>query len=385
MIKNRPQRLAILTALITVVGLAAGGFALHQAPSNSPRQSSRVSTLIDHMTLRQKVGQMFMISLSGTSLSKSQKKMLKATEPGGITLFGDNFSSTSQLTKLDAALQRHAHIPLFISVDQEGGEVIRITSGVKQLQSEQAYGTQNNPAQLHKDTSTEAKQLKPLGINMNLAPVLDVATNPKSIMASEQRSFGPHAGRDAKLGMAEINGYQHHGIAATAKHVIGLGTTTVDPESTLPRLNLSAAQMKTQLKPFKAAVKDKVDAIMVTHVVLDGITGKNTPASLSRKVVTNILRNQLGYDGVIMTDSLSMGAVSSLYTVPTACVMGVHAGEDILLVADESDSANGTVQTAINQVISDVHAGSITKQRINKSVKRILALKAKLGLPLPTT
>ena len=274
-------------------------------------------------------------------------------------------------------------LPLIISTDQEGGEVIRITSGVKQLPSEYAYGQQDDPAQVKSDSATEAKGLRKLGINMDLAPVLDVATQ-NSVIGEYDRSYGPSASVDASLGLAAIAGYQHNGVAATAKHVVGLGTTTTDPETTLPHLNLSGTQLTNQLAPFKAAAHAGVDGIMVTHVVLDGVTGQNTPASLSRKVVTGILRDQFNYGGVIMTDSLTMGAVVSHFGLATACRMAVGAGEDMLLVA-----AGGETQTSLyvecrNAVVSMVKSGSISEKQINASVTRILDLKQKLGLKVST-
>ncbi|HEV3312341.1 MAG TPA: glycoside hydrolase family 3 N-terminal domain-containing protein, partial [Chloroflexota bacterium] len=254
----------------------------------------------------------------------------------------------------------------------------------KQLPSEQAYGQADNPSQVRADTSVEASELHALGINMNLAPVLDVAT-PNSIIGSEARSYGPNASEDTALGLAAIHGYQSHGIAATAKHVVGLGTTQTNPETTLPHLHLTSQQLATQLSPFKAAAHAGVDGMMVTHVIIAGITSPTTPASLSYNVVTKILRDQFGYKGVIMTDSLTMGAVTSHIGIGTACIMAVTAGEDILLIAQGGPNSQSIFMTAVNAVVGKVDSGKISMSRINQSVLRILRLKQTLHLSLPAS
>jgi beta-N-acetylhexosaminidase len=337
---------------------------------------------MSHLTLRQKVGQMMMVSFAGTSMTWRTASMLSQIQPGGVTLFGDNFASPSQLKALDVALQAHSHVPLIVSVDQEGGEVIRVTKGVLQMPSEQAYGQQNKPAVVKRDASIEATQLRRLGINMNLAPVVDVAT-PTSIIGSEARSYGPNASIVSTLGVAAIRGYQDHGLAATAKHVVGLGTTQTNPETQLPVLHMNTKQLATQLSPFKAASNAGVDGMMVTHVIISGVTAPRTPASLSYKVVTKILRDEMHYRGVLMTDSLTMGAVTGLYGIGQACSMAVQAGENVLLIA-----AGGTTNTALfmqaeSAVIAKVHAGRIPMTSIDGSVRRILELKQKLHLRLP--
>jgi beta-N-acetylhexosaminidase len=350
--------------------------------SNASHHAQRtwIQSLMSKMTVQQKIGQMLMVSFSGTTLSSQAKAMIQQIQPGGVTLFGDNFSSPQQLTALDRAIQNSSHIPLFISVDQEGGEVIRITSGVKQLPSEYAYGQQDDPAQVKSDAAKEAKQLKKLGLNMNLAPVLDVAVQ-NSIIGEYDRSYGNDSSLVTSLGLASIAGYQSQGMATVAKHVVGLGTTMTDPESTLPYLHLSAAKLADQLAPFKAATKAGVDAIMVTHVILKGVSV--SPASISHAVVTGILRKQFGYNGVIMTDSLTMGALSH-YKLSTACRMAVGAGEDILLVAAGGATETGVYSQCLNGVLDKYKAGKLSINRINQSVTRILTLKHKLGLPLPS-
>lgn len=349
------------------------------------KRAGKIAEIVKHMSLRERVGQMLMVSFTGTTLSQSTLRMLRRIRPGGITLFADNFSSTAQIKSLDSSLQHHSRLPLLISVDQEGGEVRRITSGVKQLPSEAFYGRLNKHWRVYHDTSIAGGQLRGLGINMNLAPVLDVATNPNSIMAQEQRSFGPDGHRDAILSRAAIRGYQSQGIAATAKHILGLGTTSTDPETVLPHISLTTGQLRQQLLPFKKAIGAHVDAIMVTHVVLAGVTSPSTPASLSRKVVTGMLRRRMKYQGLLMTDSLTMGAVTGHFTIGQACGMSIQAGENMLLIVSGGPLGSNTLKDAVNAITRRVHARKISASSINKSVTRILKLKRRLGLPLPSS
>jgi beta-N-acetylhexosaminidase len=332
------------------------------------------------MTLRQKVGQLLMISFPGTSINSSTAWVIRHWQPGGITLFGDNVSSTAQVKRLDAALQKTSRLPLLISIDQEGGEVNRITSGITVLPSEAVYGRQNNPTQVRSDTAGVGRQLRKLGINMNLAPVLDVAWNPNSSIAKFQRSFGGNAQVDSRLGLAAINGYQSSGIAATGKHVVGLGTTPVDPQFTLPVVKLSQKQWDTELLPFQEAVRARVDAIMVTHVDLPGHTSSGTPASLSYNVVTGVLRDQMKYGGLIMTDSLTMGGVTDHYNTGQIAVMALKAGNDVLLYADGGPLPPGLITKSGNAILDAVRSGKVSMHRLDSAVTRILTLKQRLHL-----
>ena len=381
------RRTVLIAMIVTVCSLAllSGCGQLWAAtptptPSSSVPKAGIVSRTLAKMTLRQKVGQMFMVSFSGTSINSSMAWVLRHWQPGGITLFGDNVASVGQVRRLNASLQKASRQPLLISIDQEGGEVNRITSGIKVLPSEQVLGQRNNPSQLRADTTTVGRQLHALGVNMNLAPVLDVATNPNSSIARFQRSFGANARIDSSLGVAAIQGYQSGGIAATAKHVIGLGTTPVDPQFTLPVVRLNSQQWVQQLLPFRSAVNSHVDAIMVTHVSLPGHTAANTPASLSHNIVTGVLRNQLKYGGLIMTDSLTMGGVTGHLSTAQIAIMAVNAGDDVLLYANGGPLPPGIITKAANAVIGAVKSGKISMQRVNSAVTRILTLKQRLHL-----
>jgi beta-N-acetylhexosaminidase len=341
-------------------------------------RSTSVPRLLHRMTLQQRIGQLFMISFNGTQVTPALAAFIRRWQPGGFTIFSQNVTSPGQVKALTASLRATSRLPPLIAVDQEGGEVVRITRGVKVLPAEAYYGQLNNTARVYADTSTVARQLRALGLNMNLAPVLDVLTNPNSPIDS--RSFGPNAAEDARLGAAAIRGYQHYGIAATAKHFIGLGATSVNAESSLPTVRLSPSQLKEQLVPFQAAVHAGVDALMVTQIDLPGLTPTGTPASLSHHIVTDLIRHQLGYRGVIMTDSLVMGAITSKFGLAQAAVRAVKAGNDIVLIASGGPIAGSIIERAIEAVTQAVQHSVITRTRLDASVQRILSLKQQLGL-----
>jgi beta-N-acetylhexosaminidase len=331
------------------------------------------------MTLAQKVGQMFMCSLLGTDASAA-RSFLQRWQPGGVTLFANNITSVTQVASLTSGWQKSSVVPLLISVDQEGGEVTRIQSRGYVLPSEAVYGQQNSPSQLYSDTRKLGSDLRSVGINMNLAPVADVLTNPNSPIGS--RSFGSNALEDALLTTAAIRGYQSGGVAATAKHFLGLGSSSVNAESGLPYVRLARPGLDAQLAPFRSAVEAHVDAIMVTHVILAGVTAANTPASLSHNVVTNVIGRELGYKGVTMTDSLGMGSVAQ-FAPAQAALMAVRAGEDMILIGGAETDATGIVESDIKAIVQAVNDGRIGIRPINLAARRVIELKLKLHLIQP--
>lgn len=384
---KRPVLMPLAFTMVVVAAITAGVVLSARMPSpatimspksHASKNDRMLSSLVNHMSTSQKVGQLLMVSIQGTSWNPSIASMMKSIQPGGVILFGNNVSSTSQVKSLDGQLQHHSSVPLLISIDQEGGEVDRITSGIDVLPSEQSYGQKNDPKTLQSDTKTVGTELRQLGVNMNLAPVLDVATDPNSPIAQDMRSFGPNPSRDAKLGAAAIAGYQAGGVAATAKHVLGLGTTSTNAENQLPEVRLSGKALQAQLEPFGTAVKKGVDTVMVTHIILDGITSPGTPASMSYKVVTGIVRKKLGFKGVIMTDSLSMGAIVGHFGMARASRQAFLAGNDIDLVAETGQP----LSVAKNALITGLKQNKISMKRLDASVTRILKLKQKLHLPL---
>jgi beta-N-acetylhexosaminidase len=324
------------------------------------------------LTLEERVSQLFVVSFSGTSLQPDFASLLQRYPFGGVVLFARNCGTPQQLRPLLADLQRTARRPLLVCTDQEGGIVVRITQGAPVFPSEQWYGQLGSTDRVLKDAATTARDLRALGLTMNLAPVVDVLGNATSPIGS--RSYGSDPRQVARLSAAAIRGYQQNGLASTAKHFIGLGHTSVDSHQSLPTVSLSLAQLEqADLIPFRSAISAGVSSILVAHVALPKIDPSGRPASLSPVIIQNVLRHRLGFNGVLMTDSLLMGAVSGAGKHPA--VEALAAGADILLMGVNKDVPDAVFETAIAQVTAAIRDGHIPKSRLTTALRRINALK----------
>jgi beta-N-acetylhexosaminidase len=354
------------TFLQSGIALAASG--LVGVPLDVVGASPRVPR-----TLQEKVGQLFVVSFRGTSPNAAFLSLLKRHGFGGVVLYARNYSSPGQLKSLLKQLQHASRYPLLVSVDQEGGSVVRLRNGVHTFPSEATYGRAGSSARAYADAATTAHDLRALGLTMNLAPVVDVLSNPRSPIGD--RSFGSNAGLVSGLSTAAIHGYQQHGLAAAAKHFIGLGHTSIDSHQALPTVTQSLAQLqRTDLVPFRAAVAAGVSTILVAHVALPAIDPVHRPASLSPVIIGGLIRKQLGFKGVVMTDSLAMGALPQGST-SSAAEQALAAGADILLISANYDIPAATFDSAVNRVIAAVRTGRISESRLDSAVARILALK----------
>jgi beta-N-acetylhexosaminidase len=325
-------------------------------------------------TLREKVGQLFAVSFRGTTPEPAFLSALHAQGFGGVVLYGRNYQSSAQLKALVHTLQSYSRFPLLISTDQEGGAVVRIHGAAPTFPSEATYGRSGSAAKVYGDAATTAKRLRSLGLNMNLAPVVDVLSNLRSPIGD--RSYGSNPRLVAALSAAAIRGYQQHRLAATAKHFIGLGHTSIDSHQSLPTVNRTLAQLDAvDLVPFRAAIQAGVSALLVAHVALPAIDPvRNRPASLSPAIIGGVIRRHLGFGGLVMTDSLAMGALPKGNTAEAA-VEALSAGADMLLISADHDIPTAVFVDAIDHVVSAVQAGRISRSRVNSAVARIFALK----------
>lgn len=261
---------------------------------------------------------------------------------------------------------------LFLAVDQEGGRINRIKKGVTLIPSLSSIKTTDEAYGFGKQL---ARDLIPLGINLNLAPVADVNTQ-KSNPIIGSRSFGSDTKSVSKLCRAIIKGMQDNGLLSCAKHFPGHGAAKRDSHKCLPRINISKKKwQEVHFPPFKEAIKTGVASIMVAHVLCPALDRKY-PASLSYKVITEILRNKLKYKGVIITDDLGMDAIVKHYDPGEAAILAINAGADIITVCHSK-----TMQKKVRKALEEaVEKGVITKKRLNESVKRVLRLKKHKGV-----
>lgn len=333
---------------------------------------------INTMTLDEKIGQMTILGIEGYNLNEGSKSLIEKYKVGGFILFGENIKSTQQLLTLINSLKQENlknKIPLFLSVDEEGGKVSRMPKEFKGLPTNKVIGQRNNKDFSKKVGETIAKEIKSFGFNMNFAPVLDVNSNPNNPVIGN-RSFGANPEIVSNLGTATMEGIQSENIIPVIKHFPGHGDTAVDSHIGLPRVDNDLKRLESlELVPFIEAIKEGADAVMVAHILLPKIDKEN-PSSMSKTIITDVLRTNLKFDGVIITDDMTMGAIINNYNIGEAAIKSVKAGSDIVLVCHGYDNEIGV----INALKDAVSKGEISEKRIDESVYRILKLKEKYNL-----
>jgi beta-N-acetylhexosaminidase len=336
------------------------------------------------MPLRDKVGQMVMVGFHGQSLSESPElsTLISDYHVGGIVLLEPNAHHPEQVAQLVAEVQSlstqtGSHIPLFVAINHEGGIVVRITEGVTGFPGNMAIAASGQPGYAYTAATLTAEELRAMGINMNLAPVLDVNNNPLNPIIGV-RSFGESPELVVSLGRETIRGLQENGIIAVAKHFPGHGRVGTDSHFGLPTISEPVSELeRLELPPFQMAVEEEVESIMTAHVVVPALEPTpDLPASLSSNVVTGVLRDQMGFDGIIMTDSLGMGAITAGWGQAQAAVEAVKAGADVVLSMSPLEA-----QIAIHAaLLAAVQNGEITPAQIDASVFRILRVKSEYDL-----
>jgi beta-N-acetylhexosaminidase len=326
---------------------------------------------METFTPEQIAGQRLMVGFDGQALSGDLKYLIETLKVGGLILFKRNVSTPEQVAALCADAQAHARScgqpPLFIAIDQEGGQVARLGPPFTQFPGNPAM---ESTADADRFAETTAHELEQAGVNMNMAPVLDVAPEgEESIMAG--RAFRGGAERVSEMGGRVIDGLQRRGVMAVAKHFPGIGRTTLDSHLDLPTLAAARDDLDaTDLVPFRAAVSRGVAGIMLSHIRYSGIDA-DWPASLSPKIAGTWLRKDLGYSGVVMTDDLDMGAVSKHFDIRTATRQVFNAGVDIALVCHRSPR----MEEALEELLRLSSESTEGMDRTRGPVERILNLK----------
>ncbi len=396
--------LALTLGAVGILGMLAGCGALPEAATTAPEETecfapseteeqevSYIDSLLANMTLREKVGQLFIIrpdSLSSeltqeqvedpsdhgvTDLTPQMRSMLEQYPVGGIAMFGKNILSPEQITGFAEALQGESALPLFIAVDEEGGAVARLANHSafdlpKYGSAAQVASSGGKQAALEMGETIGA-YLKQYGFNLDFAPDADVNTNPDNPVIGT-RAFSSDSKTAADMAEAMAVGLKSQGILPTFKHFPGHGDTDTDSHTGAAVTEKSRDEMRScEWLPFLRA--GDWDCVMVGHITASTIDP--LPASLSYRMVTQILREELGFSGLIVTDSLEMDAVSGQYTASKAAVKAIQAGCDILLMPDG-------LPEAFQGVLSAVESGEISRERLDSSVRRILEFKQAYGL-----
>jgi beta-N-acetylhexosaminidase len=333
---------------------------------------------LENMSLAEKVGQLFQVGFHSKTADQEIKDLIENYHIGGVIYFSRNLDSLQQTAFLsntlqDLALNSGASLPLFISADQEGGAVTRIKGGTH-FPGNMALGATADPELVRKTAAATAAELKSIGINVNLAPVLDVNNNAQNPVIGV-RSFGGKAELVAELGRAYIAGLQSKDVTATAKHFPGHGDTDTDSHLDLPVINHPRQRLeKVELFPFKEAIAAGVDSIMTAHIYFPTIESEaGIPATLSKAVLTDLLRQELGFEGLIITDCMEMKAIANTFGTVEGAIKTIEAGSDTVLISHSYQKQKKSIEALIQAVKS----GRISEKRIDESVKRIIKLKAK--------
>ena len=336
-----------------------------------------VNSCISEMPLEDKVAGLFIVtpeSLTGvgtvTQAGEGTQNALNEYAVGGFIYFDKNIEDKEQLTEMLSNTTPKSKYPIFLTVDEEGGEVSRVANSsieVIQVDDMATIGSTGDTSAAYEAGVTIGSYLNELGFNLNFAPVADVAAANDEVLGN--RSFGEDAAVVADMTGSIVEGMEGTGISACMKHFPGIGTSEGDTHDGRVEITKSLEEMRTsEFLPFEAGIESGVDCIMVSHVVASGIDTEGVPSSLSEPVITTVLRGELGYDGIVITDALNMSAITEYYTSEEAAVMAIEAGADMLLMPED-------FETAYNAVLTAVQDGTISEERINESLRRIYRVK----------
>jgi beta-N-acetylhexosaminidase len=328
------------------------------------------------MMSREHIGQLFMVGFEGTSVTPDLASFIKEYQPGGIILFSRNLESVEQIVDLTNQLQACSPQGLLISIDQEGGRVSRLPKTFTIFPPCEVLGRCNSWELAYAAAATIAKELRAVGINMNMSPVLDVNSNPANPVIGD-RAFGSTPGPVCELGLATIGGLQDQRVVACGKHFPGHGDTNADSHKELPVVTAQRERLEQiELPPFRQAAAHGVAAMMTAHVLYRALDDQQ-PATLSPTIIGKLLREEIGYDGVVLTDDLEMHAIIDHYGIEEATVRAILAGCDMPLICKDRGREVAAI-TAVEKAVTD---GTLTDERVQRSLTRIARLKQRFLMP----
>lgn len=351
-------------------------FAISSGCSSEENVAENVSPEVDpieeelkNLSLEEKIGQMMLIGVHGKNIDENINYMLDTYKVGGIIFFDRNLESKDQVKNFVDALQKNRKIPLFIAIDEEGGRVARMKSFVTPPPSQELIGKSGDFSLAKTHAKEIAKKLGELGINLNFAPVADVG--------NYDRSFSGDAEIVAEFVSNAAKGYEEENFFYTLKHFPGIGKAKVDPHQDVSEIEISKQNLLAEdVVPFKKIIDEQNNSkfmIMIGQLKYPALD-KNNPATLSSAIITNLLREELNFQGVIISDDLEMGSTSNYNNFENLGVQAVKAGADIVLVCHEYEHE----KKACDGILDAVQSGEISVERIDDSVRRILKMKNSL-------
>ncbi|MFD9397573.1 glycoside hydrolase family 3 protein [Streptomyces sp. NPDC060011] len=393
---SRPSRRTVLAATAGVTAALATGPVAHASGARAPHGDKALRAIVSRMTLEEKVGQLFVMRVYGHSATapdqadidanlaeigvRTAEELIAKYRVGGIIYFAwaHNTRDPHQIADLSNGIQRASldqprGLPVLISTDQEHGIVARVGKPATLFPGAMALGAGGSRADARTVGTISGAELRAIGIRQDYSTDADVNVNPANPVIGV-RSFGADPDAVAGLVAAEVKGYQSSAVAATAKHFPGHGDTAVDSHFGFPVItHTREVWEKLDAVPFRAAIRAGIDSIMTAHIMVPALDPAGDPATLSHPILTGILRGELGYDGVVVTDALGMEGVRTKYGDDRVPVLALKAGVDQLLNPPD-------LHVAWNAVLDAVRGGELTEARLDESILRVLRLKAKLGL-----
>lgn len=350
-------------------------------------------SIVEKMTLEEKIGQMFVVHLEQLDKSEggyfefrqftnNMADTLEKYPVGGIILFARNIEAIDQTKTLIEEAQKNTKVPLFIAVDEEGGSVARIGNNSNMHTTSfpvmEEIGAMNDEDYVYNMGVTIGKEIKELGFNLNFAPVADVKTNEYNTEIGD-RAFGSDAKVVSKMVKQVVNGLQDQNVSATLKHFPGHGSVSGDSHTSPVNADTDLLGLRsTEFKPFQTGIDAGVDFVMISHISISKVTENTVPATMSKLVIQNMLRQELGFSGIIITDAMDMGAITKKFKPGDAAVKAIQAGIDIVLMTPDLEEAYQAVYDAVK-------AGEITEKQITESVQRIIETKIRRGIILSNT
>lgn len=368
------KRISIIILICFIVIIISTVYILSKKKYKEVDEHSKIMININEMTLDEKIGQMVLSGFNGTDFNSELDTLINDLKVGGVILFSRNIEDSKQLKKLNLDIEEaNKNIPVFISIDEEGGRVNRLDKNIKRFESAKSIGDKGDIKYAYENGKEIGKTLKEHKINMNFAPVLDIYSNSKNTVIGD-RAFGNNEKIVETMGIATMNGLKDEDVIPVIKHFPGHGDTEVDSHIGLPVVEKSIDQLYDfELVPFKKAIESGADAVMVSHILMKQIDDKN-PATLSYNLITGILRNDMKFSNVIITDDMCMKAITNRLSVEEASIKSIKAGSDIILIGSDI----GKTKSVIEKIKLEVETNEISEKRIDESVYRILKLKEKL-------
>lgn len=332
---------------------------------------------MDRQDLLIETGQRFVSSFRGLKMTKEFISQVKRSKIGNYIIFSDNVASIKELNKLcieiDSLIYSETGYHPFITIDQEGGMVSRLPEDAAVLPGQMALASLSNGDLVEECTYRNGLMLKRIGCNFNLSPCVDVNNNSFNPVIGV-RSFGDDFSKVASYGVRAVRGYNRSGIFSCIKHYPGHGNTSVDSHLSLPSIDISEEEFEQQLLPFKASIEEGVPAVMTSHVLFPKLEKSNVPCTMSRLLLTDILRKKLGFNGLIISDCMEMKAIDTFYGSEKGCIESIKAGADIVFVSHHADRA----ESIIYKVMKKYQEGYYDSCEWKSSIERIKTAKSSL-------